>query len=264
MNNELTLALIAILPVVLIGFYIYQKDREKESKKLLLKLLLWGMLSCIPAIILELVIQYKCFPDEASMSLQTKFIYVFFDIALVEEFCKWFFVYKKTYHSQEFNHIYDAVVYSVFVALGFALLENICYIFLSGGITTAMLRAITAVPGHAIYGIIMGDYLGLAKQYELIGENITSKFYLVVSIIIPAFAHTIYDYCILTGKTSLLFVFIAFLIYLYIYSIKRVKKLSSISNNLDNRTWHNKCKMIKLYMYGVDEWWIQLKKLTLY
>ena len=204
--ENFTILLIAILPVFIIAFYVYNKDRDKESKKLLAKLLFYGMLSCIPAIVLEVGLG-RLFGNEETMDLITKFLYVFISIALVEEICKWYFVYKIAYKHPEFDHIYDAIVYSVFVALGFALFENIFYVFL-GGVTIGLLRAITAVPGHAINGIIMGEYLGLAKKYELRGSKWKSKRYLYLSIIMPSITHGIYDYCLLTGNLNMLIIFL--------------------------------------------------------
>ena len=230
--KNFTILLIAILPVYIIALYVYNKDHDKESKKLLAKLLLYGMLSCIPAIFLELFLG-SFFGSEEAMDIVTKFFYVFTSIAFVEEICKWFFVYKIAYKHPEFDHIYDAIVYSVFVALGFALFENIFYVFL-GGLTIGLLRAITAVPGHAINGIIMGEYLGLAKKYGLRGNKQKSKRAIYLSIIMPTITHGIYDYCLLTGNLIMLVLFLIFLLYMYIYSFKTIKRLSNVKNNLNN------------------------------
>ena len=40
------LLLVAILPVILLGLYIYKKDRNKEPSSLLVKLFVSGILSC--------------------------------------------------------------------------------------------------------------------------------------------------------------------------------------------------------------------------
>ena len=50
------LILIAALPVVLICMYVYKKDVEKEPKSLLGKLMLWGVFSIIPVVIVELIL----------------------------------------------------------------------------------------------------------------------------------------------------------------------------------------------------------------
>ena len=53
--KSIILLIIAILPVYLICLYVYKKDRDKESKRLLSKLFIFGIISCFPAVILEFI-----------------------------------------------------------------------------------------------------------------------------------------------------------------------------------------------------------------
>ena len=53
--NVIFLLIITFLPVYLVGLFVYKKDREKEPRKLLKKLFIFGMLSCIPTVIFELI-----------------------------------------------------------------------------------------------------------------------------------------------------------------------------------------------------------------
>jgi RsiW-degrading membrane proteinase PrsW (M82 family) len=48
------------------------------------------------------------------------------------------------------------------VSMGFAAFENILYVF-QGGFKVALLRAFTAIPAHATFGVIMGYYMGKSK-----------------------------------------------------------------------------------------------------
>ena len=188
------------------------------------------MIACIPAIILEVLLGH-ILGDKTAMTGINLFIYIFIAIAGSEEICKWYFTYKIAYRNKEFDHIYDAIVYCVFVSLGFALLENILYAFM-GGITVGLLRAITAVPGHAIDGVIMGEYLGIAKKYSIqkkYSREYTAK---MLSVVLPILAHSIYDYCLYTGSVTYLIVFLIFLIAMYIYSIKTIKKIANIQSDL--------------------------------
>lgn len=60
------------------------------------------------------------------------------------------------------------------VSMGFAATENIMYV-IEGGYHVAVLRAFTAVPAHATFGILMGYFMGKAKfakhpsKYNLLG-----------------------------------------------------------------------------------------------
>ena len=92
MNTVISLIL-TFLPIYLICFFVYKKDNNKEPKKFLMKLFIFGILSCIPAAIIELVIE-PLFGDINKLNLFSLFIYVTFGIALVEELCKWIVVYK--------------------------------------------------------------------------------------------------------------------------------------------------------------------------
>lgn len=230
--KNIILLIVAILPIYLIGLYVYKKDRDKESKKLLSKLFIFGIFSCFPAVLLELIIS-SFFPLTQNISLLKMFIYVFISIALIEEICKWFMVYKFTYSNKEFNHAYDAIVYCVFVSLGFAILENILYVF-TNGIVVGLVRAVSAIPGHTCDAIVMGEYLALSKIAEVNNNAKMAKKNLLLSIIMPALVHTIYDYCLFTGQLVFLIIFLIILIWIYIYGINKIKKISNIKNNFIN------------------------------
>ena len=225
---------VAALPVFLLGMYIYKKDRNKEPTKLLTKLFIGGIVSCflvlVVGYILELVFPFFGYETD-NMNLVELFIYVFIGIALVEEVCKWFIVYEISYNDKNFDELYDMIVYSVFVALGFALFENILYVF-GGGIGVGIVRALLAVPGHACDGAAMGYYLGMAKLTSLNNRKDLSKKYMVFSILVPTILHGIYDYCLFTGNTLFVLAFFAFVIMLYIFTIRRVNRVSSITKKM--------------------------------
>lgn len=223
------LLFIAVLPVYLIGLYTYKKDNDKEPKKLLIKLFIFGIISCFPAVILELLVG-SFFTDPKNMDLFTLFIYVFVSIALIEEACKWFMSYTISYNHYEFNHVYDAIVYCVFVSLGFAVFENILYVF-DGGVGTGILRAFMSIPGHVCDAIIMGNYLGLAKVASINKNSILERRNLILSILLPTIAHAVFDYCIFTESLIFYAGFALLIVWIYVYSIKRIKKVSSIENN---------------------------------
>ena len=233
MVDSFVLIIISILPVVLIGLFIYKKDKEKEPLNLLVKLFLLGALSCLPAAIFECIVGLF-FGDVNEMSLPLLFIYVSLGIAFIEELVKWIIVYRRGYNSKEFNHVYDALVYCAFVSLGFACFENILYVFSEATITIGILRALTAIPGHVCNAIVMGDYLGSAKTYQLCGDEKKEKAYLLLSLLLPTFTHTVYDYCLYSNNKILIVFFVFFLISVYVFSFIRVKKLSAVRENLIN------------------------------
>ena len=216
---------------------IYKKDIvEKESTGLLFKLFLGGAIGSVILTLLLSTVLEPIIPDLEDSN--NNFIYLaintFFKVALVEEFSKWIFLKKITWKNKEFNYIYDAIVYAVFVALGFATIENIIYVLGSeGGISIAILRAILSVPGHAFDGVFMGYYYGLAKQAK-INDNIKLfKRNMIFSLLIPVVFHFIFDYLLLSENSILLILYLVFIILLYINAFKRINKLSNITERLD-------------------------------
>ncbi len=227
--------IVTIAPTCFLEIYIYQKDvYEKEPMKLLVLLFLAGFLSVILTVILSMVLGtiFPFFLAEPEMvsyySLPEIFIYTFIGVALIEEFSKWFFVKKITWSHKEFNYLYDAIVYCVFVSLGFATIENVLYTVQIATVKNVLLRAIFAVPGHAFNGIFMGYNLGKAKYFRLMGDFAKSRKYLIYSILIPALLHGIYDFLVFAEASYgvFLWIFIAFILFLYIASYLCIKKVS--------------------------------------
>ena len=221
--------ILAVLPSIVLGWFIWKKDKvEKEPFALLVGLFFSGIGSVIVTLILSIFVYLlpMCNPSTGT-NLFELFFGVFIGIALVEEFSKWIFVRLITWKNKAFTHIYDAVVYAVFVSLGFATLENILYV-IDGGISLAIMRAILSVPMHVFCGVFMGYYYGLAKQSEiynrkeLVGRNI------LLSLLVPVLLHGFFDYCLITGEPLLLIVFFIFVILMYIFAFRRIFILSKV------------------------------------
>ena len=121
------------------------------------------------------------------------------------------------------------IVYSVFVALGFACIENIFYVF-EHGFAVGVFRALFAVPGHACDGVFMGYYLSLAKLYS--DDLVKSKHNLRLSLIVPVLLHGFYDYCLFSENMLFILGFFVFIIILYIFTVKRIKKVSLSNRKL--------------------------------
>ena len=218
------LIFIAALPVVLICMYVYAKDVEKEPKNLLGQLMLYGVISIIPVIIVELILDYF-FNTSGNETYLILFLYCFIGIGLIEEIAKWIVSYKVVYKDPEFNEAYDSIVYAVFASLGFALIENILYVF-SNGVITGLLRAFTSVPAHTCTGVMMGYFIGLSKTEEIKGNQKQSNKYMLFSVLMPALLHTLYDTFALSKMTNSFYLFLICTVCLYVISIVLIKKVS--------------------------------------
>ena len=168
--------LIAVLaPIVVVIFYIYIKDKfEKEPKKLLLYNFLFSAIVSVFISSILYIIYDVYLPRSDDFSVLQQFIKAFFVVALIEEFSKYIIVRFYAQPKSDFNEPFDGIVYAVMVSMGFAVVENLFYV-LEGGLHVALLRAFTAIPAHAIFGILMGYFMGKAKftnqkaKWNLIG-----------------------------------------------------------------------------------------------
>ena len=220
----------AILPVILLGGYIYKKDIHKEPKSLISKIFIFGMISCIPVIICELIVG-TVFDVETTPSFIEAFINVFFGVAIIEEGFKWLITHKFGYKSREFDEIYDVIVYATFASLGFACLENILYV-IGDGFGTAIARALLSIPGHACDGIFMGYFMSKAKVNEMNNQHALAKKNLLFSLLVPTISHTIYDALLSVENDEAILVFLAFHIITVIICFIIVKKMSKIQQNI--------------------------------
>ena len=241
MIRILTLFIISALPVVLICWFVYSKDKNKEPVQLLASLFFKGIISCFLVLIvsefMELLIPFLA-KDVVDMTTFEVLVYSFVGVALVEEACKWYFVHKIGYKSKCFDEKYDIIIYAVFVSLGFAFFENMLYVFTNNSISVGISRALLAVPGHACDSIFMGYYLSIAKQAHIIGNKDQENLNKIKSILVPTLLHGIYDFCLFINMDEFIYVFFTFIIYLYISSLNKIKQLSRQNRGL----YHNQLK----------------------
>lgn len=80
--------------------------------------------------------------------------------------------------------------------------------------------------------MIMGYCLGLAKLNTVNGRSYCAKKNMIFSVLVPTITHGIYDYCIFKGETIYLIIFVLFVIWIYIYSVKKIKIVSSIDRKI--------------------------------
>ena len=225
---------VALLPVLVIGYFIYKADKiKKESTRMLCLVTLSGVLSVLITLLLsqflEMAIPFYAVENEENLNLLRLIPYYFLGVAIIEEISKWVLVYIFCWKSKEFDYLYDAIVYCVFSSLGFAAIENVGYVLI-GGIGTGILRGLFSIPGHAFFAVYMGYYLGLSKLLAIKGNNKKSNKYFILSILVPFLLHGTFDY-LLAVSTRYVVAFPVFLIYvvlLYIFAIKKVKRISNI------------------------------------
>lgn len=217
----MTLLTIALAPVLIILVYIYFRDKyDKEPIGLLIKGLFAGILITLPIALTEKIFSL---PVQHFSGLSNAAYESFIIAALTEESFKFMAVFLLFWRNREFNERFDGIVYAVFVSLGFAAVENIMYVF-DSGMETGIIRALTAVPAHALFGITMGYYIGMAK---FIPEQ--KPVLLVKALLYPIILHGIYNFLLLSAHPVLLLLFIPYLIYLWRSGSKKMKRLTAES-----------------------------------
>ena len=223
---NLLILFMAVAPVIWLMRYVYRKDKyEKEPLGMLIKAFVFGILA-IPLDLIIVGIINSIWQGEMV------FYSAFWEAGIPEEFSKWFLFMLIIWRNRNFNEFFDGIVYACFISLGFACVENIMYVFggesFFGAMGIGILRAVLSVPGHFLFGVLMGYYLGMAKFDE---QN--QKKYLLLSLLAPMAAHGLFDYLImLSSEISDEFPFIALIMFVvFIYfdvklwkmGVKRIK-----------------------------------------
>ncbi|MBQ3152403.1 MAG: PrsW family intramembrane metalloprotease [Bacteroidaceae bacterium] len=183
--------LTALLPVAILVYYIYHKDKKSpEPIGQLVKAFLLGVISLPLSLCISIPLGFiGIYPAEAT-NIWGSISSAFFGAAIPEEIAKFFMLWLVLRKNPYFDEKMDGIVYAVCVSLGFAALENIVYLFsyaeayLSVGIS----RAIFAIPGHFCFGVLMGYYYSLAKFYPKAPRK--NK---VLILIAPIIVHGLYD-----------------------------------------------------------------------
>ena len=187
----------AVAPAIFLIIYFYRQDKAKpEPKKVVRKVFIAGIISTIPAIILELLVDNLKFLFSWS-AVAFNFFEAFIVAALCEELIKFFVVKLTVYKNTVFDETADGVVYTIAASLGFACLENVLYV-MGGNLVVALVRAFTAVPLHAIASGIMGYYIGKAK---FSGSREEENKLIRKGLLIAVLIHGYYDFVIFSIDT---------------------------------------------------------------
>lgn len=261
--NTALLVLAALAPAVALLIYIYLKDRkEKEPFGLLALLFFCGVAICFPAATIEGWLAQlidKLFAPFVVTSNGTtglpagwfylyQFVNAFFGVALVEEGLKWAVVLLFTRKNKNFNCLFDGIVYAVVTSLGFAAFENVLYC-INNGWTTAIMRAVLSVPGHAFFGVLMGLYYSWWRVYSAADayetkyqlrtrrrtpDKIKPGKYLFLSLLVPIVAHGLYDFACFTNAWWSTFLLIGVVVFLYVFCLLRVRQMSKTDGDVDD------------------------------
>ena len=229
-QNLLNLSFFAILPVVLIFWYVYKRDKLPEPPRVVFITFLLGIGITFPLGILifalEGFLETLNFGEEAS-----HFFMSFIRAAFLEETMKFFVIIFYCLHLDVFDEPMDALIYGVAASLGFAVIENWEYVLgaesLEAAKYTALIRSFTAVPLHALAGVFMGFFL-----MDAIFQKHNRKFYLFLSLFFPVCLHGLYDLILFSENISDYYIFILLFVFLIraYFVFRKERSLQTWSN----------------------------------
>ncbi len=220
----------AVLPALVILLYVYKQDELPEPKHIVFKTFIFG---CSIIIFLNLILyDVDKFSEKYFDGETFNFFDSFIRAAFIEEISKMIILVFYCVKKDEFDEPMDGLVYGVAVSLGYAAYENIEYVLYAlkePSFEIATIRAYTAVPMHALCGIMMGF---------LITQSIFEKKYnyinLLLALLIPVGIHGLYNFSL---SSSIISSEISYLI-LIIFTIralilfKNMRKTQNESNKV--------------------------------
>lgn len=226
MNIYLQLAA-ALLPAILLGLYVWYRDPHKEPFIWLLRAFLLGVIISFPVVFVENFFNNLLFGGGEPTTLFGSTVKAFFVAALPEEGAKLFALWAILHRNKQFDEHFDGIVYAVFVSLGFAAIENVGYVIMSGEAwaSTAIVRALLAVPGHYAFAILMGYYYALYFFVEKSPKNAAAILFM------PILAHGVYDAIAMSGNINTILGGISFFVLVY-FCIKLQKHAQGKINDL--------------------------------
>jgi RsiW-degrading membrane proteinase PrsW (M82 family) len=186
MNAHYVVAFSGVVPALIAMWIIDRLDAKRpEPPRTRRKVVLVGMISVIPAVVLELVMS-KLVGGwiEPPLTYQGSSFQAFVVAAGIEEACKIGVVYWVVWKQPEFDERLDGIVYASRAGLGFALVENILYLLnqqsLQGQIIVWVERALLAIPGHAMWTGMIGA-LAARRRFDGKGLGLIGGYLLAVA-----------------------------------------------------------------------------------
>ena len=223
----LRMILLAVVPALLLLRYVRKKDQlEAEPPRLIWSLVGFGAASVLLAMLLEGLGLFVLTRATDQKSLFFQVLQWFVIVGIGEEFSKYVVLRLRTWDHKAFNCTFDGLVYAVAVSAGFALAENVMYLFRYGA-GVLLMRGIVSIPAHICFSVFMGAWYSAAKQYSLTGETDRARWAKILAVLTPALAHGAFDFIATnTQQGGMIAVFIVYVIAMFVVTWRLVKHLA--------------------------------------
>ena len=229
----LNLSFYAILPVLIIFYYVYKRDKFPEPPRVVLITFLLGVGTTFPLGIL--IIAVEGFAETLNLGIESSnFFMSFIRAAFLEEMMKFFVIVFYCLHLSHFDEPMDALVYGVAASLGFAVIENWEYVLGASkdGVEfakdVALIRSFSAIPLHALAGVFMGFFL-----MDAVFQKHHRKFFLFLALFFPVCLHGLYDLILFSESISDYYIYILLIVFLIraFFVFSKVRKAQMINKN---------------------------------
>ena len=214
------LPIVAFLPGLLVCVLVYWLDKYEREPFLPLALAyLAGAAVTIPSVLIQ---KWAFSADLGHFPKAIETLLVAFGaVSLNEEIFKLLALLLVAYPWSFFNEPMDGIVYSVVVAMGFSCIENLAYAY-EFGMSTALVRIVTAVPAHLVFAVIVGFYAGKAK---FLGKAKEQAKKIAKGFLWAVFFHGLYDFLILQNWTEWLYLLAVVGLYVLLYFAARMIRI---------------------------------------
>ncbi len=220
----------ALLPVFILGWWIYRKDSMRpEPLPMLFKAFLFGVGSTLVTMILVTPLQLLGLVDNQLGSVTDAVSTALFAAAIPEETAKLIMLWLFLRNNKYYDEYLDGIVYAACVGLGFAGAENVLYVvFSEDWLITGIVRALTAVPAHFAMACAMGYFY--SKRH--FGDR--SKLTMVCILAVPIIIHWVYDALAFSEgvlpamSVAINIMFVALIVVMYKKTMRRIAKLQKI------------------------------------
>ena len=227
---------VTIVPALLLLRYVRRLDRiEEESPALIWGLVGLGAVSVVLAFLAEAGLLFVVLSAGLSSGPVYEVVHWFLVVGLAEEACKYLMLRLKTWKNPEFNCLYDGMVYAVAVSAGFALAENLLYLFRYGA-SVVFLRAVVSIPAHICFSVLMGTWYGAAKKHQHLGDLKKTRQCQWLALLLPALLHGGYDILASNASGPMIAVFILCVVAMFIVCWRMLKHLAEKDHYLETHS----------------------------
>ncbi|MBQ4286570.1 MAG: PrsW family intramembrane metalloprotease [Bacteroidales bacterium] len=223
----------ALLPALVLMWYVYNKDTQPEPTRLIVKGFFYGGLATFVSTLISGPLLAMGFFTGEPQTFAECMTTSFFGAAIPEECAKLLMLWLLLRHNPEFDERYDGIVYAAAVGLGFASFENIMYVISAGAdwFTVSLTRALLAVPGHFAFAVMMGYYYSVDHFYGSYAPKGTKA----KIILVPVLLHGIYDtIAFASGLGTVISGVLTFVLLYFCYRLFKYTRAKILTEASDN------------------------------